>query len=64
MNNFIKSSFCDRGKCCVDVSILKNEDKVLVRNSKDKYKMIVLSFSIDEWGVFIKGVKNNEFDVN
>ena len=59
---FIKSSFSPSAPNvrCVDVSIGEND--VLVTNLAQK-KCQVIKFSLDEWSAFIKGVKNNEFDV-
>jgi len=45
---------------CVEVAI--REDIVGVRDSKD-LKKTTLTFSRDEWEVFIQGVKNGEFDL-
>lgn len=45
---------------CVDVSIGEND--VLVTNFSDKDSPI-LRFKHDEWVAFIKGVKNEEFDL-
>ncbi len=56
---FKKSSFCSKGKCCVDVAI--GSHLVLVRNSEKHEKTI--HFSIDEWRDFIAGVKDGEFDI-
>lgn len=59
---FKKSSFSPvlpRVKC-VDVSIGEND--VLVTNLSDKDSSI-LRFKHDEWVAFIKGVKNEEFDL-
>ncbi|OGN05935.1 MAG: hypothetical protein A2746_02420 [Candidatus Yanofskybacteria bacterium RIFCSPHIGHO2_01_FULL_44_22] len=47
-------------KTCVAVAITPNG--VAVRNSNDQTKNAVF-FTNDEWSTFVKGVKNNEFDV-
>lgn len=47
-------------KTCVAVAIKRNG--VAVRNSNDPTKSTVC-FTSDEWSAFIKGVKNNEFNV-
>jgi len=59
--NFIKSSFSDKGKysCCVEVA--RENDKILVRHSKEQKD--TLSFTSDEWNAFLQGVKNREFDL-
>lgn len=60
---FKKSSFTQRGgiiTCCAEVAI--KPEGVAVRNSNDPTKNTVF-FTNDEWLAFVKGVKNNEFDV-
>lgn len=60
---FKKSSYTHRGGIinrCVVVAIVP--EGVAVRNSNDKSKNTVF-FTNDEWDAFIKGVKNNEFEV-
>lgn len=59
---FIKSSFSQDmpGVKCVDVSI--GDDDVLVTNFSIKSSAVVVC-SHDEWGAFIKGVKEGEFDL-
>ncbi len=60
--NFIKSSFSPGsgwGPLCVEAA--KNGNNIVVRDSKNPSKQ-TLSFTIDEWSAFVKGVKNNEFD--
>lgn len=61
--HFKMSSLCypPFGEVCVAVAI-SPENKVAVRNSGDPDKT-TLVFNRDEWDVFIKGVKNGEFDL-
>lgn len=47
-------------KTCVAVAI--KPDGVAIRNSNDKTKNTVF-FTNDEWSAFVKGVKNNEFEI-
>lgn len=74
---FRKSSFCAFGGCveteapkfktpsacaggaCTEVAVEK--EGVLVRHSENPD--LVLSFSLKEWGDFVAGVKNGEFDL-
>lgn len=56
-HKFKKSTFT-RGRC-VGVSIEK--EKVLITNTSRKQSIV--EFTVDEWDAFIKGVKNNEFDI-
>lgn len=55
---FSKSSFSG-GATCVGVSIEKN--KVSVMNTNEK--QTIVEFTNQEWCAFLKGVKNNEFDI-
>lgn len=62
--DFKKSSFSIPGsyppaKC---VSVAKKDGMYAVRDTKDPTKT-TLVFDEGEWDAFIKGVKNNEFDV-
>jgi hypothetical protein len=57
---FRKSSFSDTGKSCVGVHIAEGE--ILVINT-NKPNVPMLRFTFAEWDAFIKGVKNNEFDI-
>jgi hypothetical protein len=59
--NYRKSTFSDRSPRdrCVEVAIMK--DRISVRNSRDK--SVALEFTSDEWDAFIRGVKQNEFDI-
>ncbi|WP_330927213.1 DUF397 domain-containing protein [Candidatus Sororendozoicomonas aggregata] len=57
---FIKSSFSAHSRACVEVA--KDDDRILVRDSKDP-SCKPLSFTEKEWLAFIKGAKNNEFDL-
>ena len=59
---FKKSSFSDDyGKHCVGVCI--NESGVYVVNTNESDGPI-LTFTYDEWHAFVRGVKNNEFDIH
>lgn len=57
--NFVKSTYSG-GSNCVGVSIEKN--KVSVVNTKEG--RTIVEFTNAEWIAFIKGVKNDEFDIN
>ena len=54
-----RSSFCITGDC---VEVMAGEDLVRVRDSKDAWSA-VLTFTASEWGAFVQGVRNGEFDV-
>lgn len=54
---FTKSSFCGPGEC---VEVERGE-QVVVRNSTNPD--VQVTFTADEWRVFLQGVKNNEFDI-
>jgi len=58
---FEKSSYSPNTRTvkCVYVSI--SQEDVLVTNIYNEGP--ILRFSRDEWGAFIKGVKNGEFDL-
>jgi len=58
-SGFRTSSFSWVKSMCVAVRIGK---KVAVRDTKNP-KKATLNFGRAEWRAFIKGVKNNEFDV-
>ena len=58
--NFRKSSFSQYNRHCVEASIAKNN--IVLRNSKDASGPR-LKFTEQEWGAFINGVKNGEFDI-
>jgi Domain of unknown function (DUF397) len=53
------SSFCNFGNC-VEVGQLP-EGSVSVRDTKDPERRSLV-FTGEEWGAFVKGVKNGEFD--
>ena len=62
VSHYRKSSFSDDRYTktrCVEVSIEKN--RVLVRNSRKKF--IAIEFTPEEWEAFIRGVKQNEFNL-
>lgn len=54
---FKKAQACQHCSHCVEVAI---KDDVVVRNNKNP--QITLTFTREEWQVFIAGVKNGEFD--
>lgn len=58
--DFQRSSFC-ASSCCLEVALLPGMGKVFVRNSQDPGT--VMEFSAEEWGVFLAGAKNDEFDI-
>lgn len=61
--NFKKSSFSAlQYPACVAVAIDK-AGNVAIRDTKDDNKT-TLYFNQAEWSAFIKGVKNNEFNVD
>lgn len=62
-DQFKKSSYTHPGGIinrCVAVAI--TQYGVAVRNSNDPTKNTVF-FTNDEWDAFVKGVRNNEFDL-
>jgi len=59
---FKKSSYCQDGGC-IEVAVSQDDDTVYVRDNK-QLNQKPLTFTKREWDVFVKGVKNNEFDVN
>lgn len=61
MIEFKVSSFCDLGNC-VEVGQVPGGD-VTVRDTKDRERSSSLVFTPDEWGAFVAGVKNGEFDL-
>lgn len=56
---FFKSTFSGAGHSCVGVSIAEDNISIINTNIMDK----TISFTDEEWKAFIKGVKNNEFDI-
>lgn len=56
---FRKSTFSGESHKCVGVSITKNDVSIVNTNTKKE----IVSFTHDEWKAFIKGAKNNEFDI-
>ena len=62
-DGFVCASFTGKKKdhwFCV--SVKRDSNGVHIRDTKDT-KDTTLSFSNDEWKAFVKGVKDNEFDV-
>lgn len=56
---FKKSSFSPKGgDWCVGIA--REEDKIIITNTKSKN--LFISYTKEEWEAFIMGVKNNEFD--
>jgi len=58
---FKKSSYCQDGGC-IEVATSQDGSVVYVRDNK-KPNQEPLEFTNSEWRVFVKGVKNNEFDI-
>ncbi|MET1085900.1 MAG: DUF397 domain-containing protein [Arthrobacter sp.] len=58
--SFERSSYC-ANSCCVEVAMMRQTGKVLVRNSQNPHDQI--AFSAEEWRAFLAGVKSNEFEV-
>ena len=58
---FVKSSYSGSGGNCVEVSRGAN-GRVLVRHSEDRSGP-QLSFTESEWEAFLRGVKDDEFDL-
>lgn len=58
-SDFRKSGWCGNRPRCVEVAI--KPEGVAVRNSTDPTK--VAYFTKDEWSVFIRGVKSDEFNI-
>ena len=52
------SSFCSGGDC-VEVG-MRNDGVVAVRDTKDRSRE--LTFSSQEWGAFVAGIKGGAFD--
>jgi len=57
MPQWQKSSYCSTNAC---VEVAMTADAVLVRDSKDP-RVAPLSFTMDEWSAFVKGVRAGEF---
>jgi len=55
----MKSSFCNTGTC-VEVAIDPLDDDLITVTDPDGNEAC---FHRDEWEAFVKGVKNNEFDI-
>lgn len=56
--NFRTSSFCESNGC---VEVERGEQVVIVRNSTRPD--VQVTFTIDEWRVFLQGVKADEFEI-
>lgn len=54
-----RTATCDTASC---VQVAEVEDQFWVRDTKDQGQGPVLSFSRDEWEMFIAGVKEGQFD--
>lgn len=59
---FKKSSYCQDGGC-VEVATSQDGNIVYVRDNK-KLDQAPLKFTKSEWDAFVKGVKNNEFNID
>jgi len=62
--HFKKSTYSEmsgdkHGDC---VEIMRTDNKIFVRDSKNK-DLNTLEFTSSEWKAFIQGVKNKEFDL-
>lgn len=64
-----KSSFSSDNLCCVEVR--RVGDYVQVRDTKDSERarkegtcQTTLSFTLDQWGAFVAGIKGREFDLD
>jgi Domain of unknown function (DUF397) len=55
--DWIRSQFCAAGEC-VELKWLR--DGVALRNSTQADN--VLTFSLEEWHVFVRGIQEGEFD--
>jgi hypothetical protein len=55
------SSFSGYNGNCVEVS--RGGSHVAVRDTKDRERGPVLIFTLAEWGAFLAGAKNGEFDL-
>jgi hypothetical protein len=60
INQWHKAEASNGGTNCVEV--METEDGFLVRDTKDAGSGPVLSFTRAEWGAFLTGVSNGEFD--
>jgi hypothetical protein len=56
-----KSSISAYNGSCVEIARLRT-DRVGVRDTKDKGSGPVLIFNQNEWGAFLAGARNGEFD--
>jgi len=57
---FKKSSFSKDDRYCVGVHV--DRDKIYVTNTNSR-EGVMCCFTAEEWRAFVKGVKNDEFDV-
>jgi Domain of unknown function (DUF397) len=53
-----KASFCQSGEC---VEVAQRDAMIVLRDSK-KPRGHVLSYTLEEWQAFVRGVKAGEFD--
>lgn len=56
--NFRKSSFCESNGC---VEVERGEQVVIVRNSTNPD--VQVTFTAEEWRIFLQGVKADEFEI-
>lgn len=57
---FIKSSYSSSNQGCVEFA--QDGDLIMIRDSKDPQGP-VLTFTPKEWDAFVKGAKDEEFDL-
>jgi hypothetical protein len=58
-SDFVVSGWCGNRPKCVQIAV--KPEGVAIRNSNDTNKT-TLFFNNDEWEVFVKGVKDGEFN--
>ncbi|MEK7152780.1 MAG: DUF397 domain-containing protein [Patescibacteria group bacterium] len=59
--DYITSSYCGSGGC---IGVAKLPDGQILVNDTKNISGKPLLFTREEWIAFLKGVKNNEFDIN
>jgi hypothetical protein len=57
--NWLTATACNAGGC---VQVTKVNEMILLRDSKQQPAGPVLVYTMDEWGAFLDGAKNGEFD--
>ena len=58
--SFERSSYC-ANSCCVEVAMVHQTGKVILRSSQ--VPDVQISFSAEEWKAFLAGVRSDEFDI-